>query len=152
MTRTENFLTKNNYQISTKELTENLKNLKIKKSSDYNICKYADQFLCCCIISKTNLKSKEIYIKSRKVLKEMLNINTIIQKQMEFNRVKYIKLSEKELCLFNALPQPNISSKYNNELKDPYFEDVLNNDVNIEKVVKYFSESSEEEFKTEKLI
>jgi hypothetical protein len=112
---------------------------------------YINQFFCSCISNKYYHIMKYIYINSRKILKEMLDINKLIQMQIEFNRVKYLKLTEKELVLFHALPQPNINSVLPNGIKDPYFDLVVNNKIDTETVANCFLQSSEEEIESQKI-
>ncbi len=94
---------------------------------------------------------KNIYNNSKTILKEMLDINKFIQIQIDFNRVKYLKLTEKELVLFNALPQPSINTVFSKGIKDPYFDIVAYNKVDTYTVANCFSQSSEEELESQKI-
>jgi hypothetical protein len=136
---------------SHKNISDIIEKLKVKKPLTFNPSQYIYQFFCSCFSKENNIIMKNIFINSRKILQEMLDINTIIQKQIEFNRLKYLKLTEKELVLFHALPHPIINFLSHNEIKDPYFDLVVNNKVDTETVANYFSQRSEEGLESQKI-
>ncbi len=151
ISKSKNIYLNNKKEFSSKDFTEKLKKLKVKKSMNFKISQYINQFFCWCLNSKTNLIFRHIYYKSKSVLLEMLDINTMIQKQIDFNRFKYVTLTGKEYNLFNAIPQPSISSESNKTFKDKYFDLVMHKDVDLDKVAKYLSETSEADKKCQKI-
>jgi hypothetical protein len=151
ISETKKFHLDNKKQISTIDFTEKLKKLKVKKSMNFKFSQYINQFYCWCLNSKPNVIFRDIYYRSKNVLLEMLDINTIIQKQIDYNRFRYVILTEKEYALFNAIPQPSMSFVSDKSFKDNYFDIVMNKDVDIETIGKYFSETGEEEIKDQKI-
>jgi hypothetical protein len=151
ITESKKFDLNNKKEFSTKDLTEKLKKMKVKKSINFKIIQYINQFFCWCLNSKTNLIFRHMYYKLKNVLLEMLDIHTMIQQQIDFNRFKYVTLTGKEYNLFNAIPQPSIISESNKTFKDKYFDLVMNKDVDLDIVAKYLSETGEIDIKSQKI-
>ena len=63
---------------------------------------------------------------TRNFLQKMLDINNIVKKQIEFERLKFIKLDDEDYKLFHYLSNPSINSLTEDYITDPFFNLVLN--------------------------
>jgi hypothetical protein len=90
-------------------LNEKVRQVKAGNKLSLNIWKYLRTFYCPGS-SVRYAKNKHIYDKGVKIIKKCIDINEVIYKLLEYERLKQIILDRNQLILFNSGQCPNIES------------------------------------------
>lgn len=71
---------------------------------------YVQHFLCCCCFDYNRLKYKPYYIKGEKMINEALDINNIIKRGIQIDKLIHILLGLDQRLMFHSIPYPNIKT------------------------------------------
>jgi len=117
----------NNVNIeNVNKIEKDLKSLNQDRKLKYTWSEYLSQHFCYCFCSKSKLLTPLFYSKGKKYINKMMDINQLLKKQVEFERLKYLVLKKSELIVFNSLPRPLIS-----EEDEGQFCDIINNKSDV---------------------
>jgi hypothetical protein len=88
-------------------LNQKVKTLKQGSKLKFGYCDLIKSFYCRSKEPKA-IRNRQIYNKGVKVIKQCIDINEVIAKLLEFERLKRIVLENDQLILFNSSPLPNM--------------------------------------------
>jgi hypothetical protein len=103
------------------------------KKLHFSNFEFCTQLICCCS-SKNYTKKKVMLQIGKRYIKEILDINVILKKQMELDKLKYIVLDWSEIIVFNSLPYPNLRNFAEDQVKDTFF--TINTKYDSETLIK----------------